>query len=103
MTDGSTTIDAVVETAAEVRDHLATFDDVTINDDGSATLEYGSARVDVTVEVFDEDQAMVAVTSICVTGAVPSAELYEYAATTSLDLGHIKVVPEDGGTVAIIL
>ena len=103
MTDAGTTIQAVADTIAEVREHLSTFDDVTVNDDGSATLLWGSARVDVTVEVFDEDQSVVQVAATCVTGATPSSELYEHIATSSLDLGHFSVVPEDGGTVAIVI
>lgn len=103
MTEPSTTIDAVDETAVEVREHLATFDDVTVNDDGSATLLWGSARVDITVEVFDEDQSMVSVRARCVTGATPSADLYEHVATSSLQLGHFVVEPEAGGTVGIVI
>jgi hypothetical protein len=103
MTDASTTIEAVAETIAQVREHLSTFDDCTVNDDGSVTLLWGSARVDVTVEVFDEDQSVVQVTAKAVTGAAASPELYQHVATTSLDLGHLSVAPEDGGTVAIVI
>lgn len=103
MTDPSTTIEAVAETITQVREYLASFDDVTVNDDGSATLLWGSARVDVTVDVFDEDQSVVQVTSTCVTGASPSPELYEHVATSSIDLGHYSVVAEDGGAVAIVI
>lgn len=103
MTDAGTTIEAVADTIAQVREHLSTFDDVTLNDDGSATLLWGSARVDVTVEVFDEDQSVVQVKATAVTGATPSPELYEHVATSSLDLGHLTVVPEDGGTAAIVI
>jgi hypothetical protein len=103
MTDPSTTIEAVSETIAQVREHLSSFDDVTVNDDGSATLLWGSARVDVTVEVFDQDQSVVQVAATCVTGAAPSPALYEHIATSSVDLGHYSVVPEDGGTVAIVI
>jgi hypothetical protein len=103
MTDASTTIEAVADTIAQVRDHLSSFDDVTVNDDGSATLLWGSARVDVTVGVFDQDQSVVQVKSTCVTGATASPELYEHIATSSLDLGHYSVVAEDGGSVAIVI
>lgn len=103
MTDASTTIEAVAETIAQVREHLSPFDDCTVNDDGSVTLLWGSARVDVTVEVFDEDQSVVQVKAKAVTGATPSPELYEHVATTALELGHFSVVPEDGGTVAIVI
>jgi hypothetical protein len=103
MTDAGTTIDAVAETIAQVREHLSTFDDVTLNDDGSATLCWGSARVDITVEVFDQDQSVVSVQATCVTGATASPELYQHVATSSLDLGHFSVEPEDGGTVAIVI
>lgn len=103
MTDPSTTIEAVADTTAQVRDHLSSFDDVTVNDDGSATLLWGSARVDITVEVFDEDQSVVQVKATCVTGATPSPDLYEHVATSSVDLGHYSVVPESGGTVGIAI
>lgn len=103
MTDPSTTIEAVAETAAKVREHLSSFDDVTINEDGSGTLLWGSARVDVAVEVFDEDQSVVRVFACCVTGATPSPELYEHVATTSFDLGHYEVVPTGEGTVDIVI
>ena len=103
MTDASTTIEAVTETAAQVREHLSSFEDVTINEDGSGTLLWGSARVDVAVEVFDEDQSIVRVHACCVTGATPSPELYEHVATTSFDLGHYEVVPVDGGKVDILI
>lgn len=103
MTDPSTTIDAIADTTALVRDHLSSFDDVTANDDGSCTLLWGSARVDVTIEVFDEDQSVIQVKATCVTGATPSPELYEHVATTSVDLGHYSIVPEDGGTVAVVI
>jgi len=103
MTDASTTIGAVAETTAQVRDHLSSFDDVTVNDDGSATLLWGSARVDITVEVFDEDQSVVQVKATCVTGATPSPDLYQHVATSSVDLGHYSVVPESGGTVGIVI
>lgn len=103
MTDPSTTIEAVADTTAQVRDHLSSFDDVTVNEDGSATLLWGSARVDITVEVFDEDQSVVQVKATCVTGATPSPDLYEHVATSSVDLGHYTVVPETGGTVGIVI
>jgi len=103
MTDPSTTIEAVADTSAQVRDHLSSFDDVTVNDDGSATLLWGSARVDITVEVFDEDQSVVQVKATCVTGATPSPDLYQHVATSSVDLGHYTVVPETGGTVGIVI
>jgi hypothetical protein len=103
MTEPSTTIEAVAETIAQVREHLSSFDDVTVNDDGSATLLWGSARVDVTVEVFDQDQSVVQVKATCVTGASPSPALYEHIATSSLDLGHFSVVAEEGGTAAIVI
>jgi|GEM_PF-4589225 len=103
MTDPSTTIEAVADTTAQVRDHLSSFDDVTVNDDGSATLLWGSARVDITVEVFDEDQSVVQVKATCVTGATPSPDLYQHVATSSVDLGHYTVVPETGGTVGIVI
>lgn len=103
MTDPSTTIEAVAQTTAQVREHLSTFEDCTVNDDGSVALLWGSARVDVTVEVFDEDQSVVQVRAVAVTGATPSPELYEHVATTSLELGHFTVEPEDGGTVAIVI
>src|SRR5215207_7607998 len=63
MTDAGTTIDAVADTTRQVREHLSSFDDVTLNDDASATLCWGSARVDITVEVFDQDQSIVRVQS----------------------------------------
>jgi hypothetical protein len=103
MTDASTTIEAVAETAAQVREHLSSFEDVTINDDGSGTLLWGSARVDVAVEVFDEDQSVVRVFACCVKGATASPELYEHVATTSFDLGHFEVVPSGDGTVDILI
>ena len=65
-----------------------------------ATLSYGSARVIVDVEVFDEDQSVVHVRARCVTGATRSPELY-HVATNRADLGHFRVVDEDDGTVAI--
>lgn len=102
MTDGSTTVDTVAETIEQVREHLSSFDDVTLNADGSATLLWGSARVDVTVEVFDQDQSVVRVYACCVKGATPSPELYEHVATTTFDLGHYTVVP-DGATVDILI
>jgi len=46
---------------------------------------------------------VVQVAATCVTGASPSPALYEHIATSSLDLGHYSVVPEDGGTAAIVI
>jgi len=103
MTDDGTTIEAVAETAAQVREHLSSFEDVTINEDGSGTLLWGSARVDVAVEVFDQDQSIVRVFACCVTGAKASPELYEHVATTSFDLGHYEVTAKDDGTVDIVI
>src|SRR5690348_10840502 len=103
MTEPSTTIEAVADTTAQVREHLSSFEDVTLDDDGSATLLWGSARVDVSVEVFDQDQSVVRVNACCVTGATPSPELYEHVATASFDLGHFEVVPSGDGAVDILI
>src|SRR4051812_43503958 len=103
MTDASTTVGTVAETIEQVREHLSSFDDVTLNADGSATLLWGSARVDVNVEVFDQDQSVVRVYACCVKGATASPELYEHVATTSFDLRHLSVAPAADGTVDILI
>lgn len=94
-------IAAVEETRTKVHDHLEPFEDVTFADDGSCTLVYGSAMVTVTVEVFDEDQAVVKVSADCVRGATPSPELYHHIATYRTEIGHLRAVDEADGTVTI--
>jgi hypothetical protein len=94
--------DVVTATAAQVRGMLAPFGDVVVEDDGTCSLSYGSARVTVEVGVFDEDQAVVHVRSRCVTGATRSPELYEWVATNQADLGHFTVVDEDDGSATVV-
>ena len=101
MSDASATIDAVETTAERVREYLRSFDDFEVDDDGNCSLQYGSARVEITVGVFDEDQSVVKVRSACVTGAKPSPELYQHVATYPSEVGHLRLVDEDDGTVTI--
>jgi len=102
MSDVSTDVDAVAETALKVRQMLSSFDDVDKHDDGTCSLRYGSAQVVVSVNVFDEDQAVVKVRAKCVTGATLSPELYRHVATFSAELGHVRVVEDDDGTATIL-
>jgi hypothetical protein len=102
MSDVSTDVDAVAETALKVRQMLSSFDDVDLNDDGTCCLTYGSAQVVVSVTVFDEDQAVVKCRAQCVTGATLSPELYRHVATFSAEVGHLRVVEEDDGTGSIL-
>jgi len=96
-------VTAVADVQAQVREFLATFDDVTKHEDGSCSLSYGSAEVTVTVDVFDEDQAVVKVRAEAVTGATSSPELFHHIATTSTEIGHLRAVEQPGGTVTILL
>jgi hypothetical protein len=93
--------DAVGETVAKVREYLFPFDHVEIDADGTASLTYGSARVVVSVSVFDEDQSLVQVSAMCVTGAKPSPELYQHVASFQSQIGHLSVNEQDDGTVCI--
>lgn len=101
MSDASTMIDAVADATAKVREFLSPFEDVEFDDDDGCSLRYGSARVDITVGVFDEDQAIVRVKAEAVKGATVSPELYEHVATFQADMGHLTVSPEPGGTASI--
>lgn len=91
----------VEETRVKVRDFLEPFEDVNFADDGSCSLVYGSAQVTVTVDVFDEDQAVVKVSADCVAGATASPELYHAIATTRMEIGHLRAVDEEDGTVTV--
>jgi hypothetical protein len=102
MSDVSTDVDAVASTANKVREMLSSFDDVELHDDGTCSLTYGSAQVVVSVNVFDQDQAVVKVRAKCVTGATLSPELYRHIATFSAELGHLRVVEEADGTATIL-
>jgi hypothetical protein len=98
----ASTIDAVEDAAAKVREFLGSFEDVDVDEaDGSCSLRYGSAVVHVTVGVFDEDQAVVKVTAACVTGAKLSPELFEHVATYHSEVGHLRLVEEEDGTATI--
>jgi hypothetical protein len=101
MSDPSTTVDAVPETIAKVREMLSPFEDVTVHEDGTCSLCYGSALVQVGVGVFDEDQAVIHVRARCVVGATPSPELYRWVATNQADVGHFTVVEEADGTATV--
>jgi hypothetical protein len=102
MTDASAIDDAVADTVAKVRDFLAPFDDVTLHDDGTCSLHYGSAQVIITVGIFDEDQAIVRVRADAVTGATPSAELDHHVARFQGEIGHLTLRDEADGTVTIL-
>lgn len=94
-------VDAVADTTAKLSEYLSSFDDVDFHDDGTCSLQYGSARVFVTVGVFDEDQAIVNVKAQCVSGATPSPELFRHVATFQADVGHLTVSEEADGTACI--
>lgn len=96
-------VTTVADVQAQVREFLATFDDVTKHEDGSCSLSYGSAEVSITVHVFDEDQAVVKVRAEAVTGAKPSPELFHHVATFSAEIGHLRAVEQADGTVTILL
>ena len=93
----------VTEARSRMHEFLSSFKDVSHHDDGTASLQYGSARVVVSVEVFDEDQAVVKVRSQLVTGAKSSPELFHHVATQSTELGHLRAVEEEDGSVTILL
>jgi hypothetical protein len=106
MSDASTTTEpsaeeVVAATEAKVRDYLSTFEDVDTEDDGSCSLQYGSARVYVTTGTFDEDQSIVRVKAQCVSGAKASPELFRHVATFQADVGHLTVTEEGDGTACI--
>lgn len=100
MADEST----VPQAKQKVHDTLeGSFDDVVFNDDGTASFRYGSARVFVSVEPFDEDSSVVLLKAPVVSGATVSPELYEYVATGADDteFGHLTVSVEPDGTATI--
>lgn len=109
MSDPSTTTDeiaeevpdAVAETTAKVHEFVSSFDDVDQDENGNASLQYGSARVVITVETFDEDQAVVKVCATVVRGAKPTAELFHHLATNQSEVGHLSAVEEPDGTATI--
>jgi len=101
MTDTTTSTDSVSETTANVIEFLSPFDDVDVLEDRSCSLQWGSARVFVTVGVFDEDQAVVRVRAQCVSGATTSPELFKHVATFQADMGHLTVAEETDGTATI--
>lgn len=97
------TIEAVSQTRAKVQEHLSQFDDVDIDAEGNCSLRYGSARVDVTVGVFDEDSSVVFVKAECVTGAAASSELFRHIATSgsATGFGHLSATEQADGNVTI--
>jgi hypothetical protein len=101
MSEASVELTAVAATAEKVREYLSPFDDVIVSDDGTCRLSYGSAQVIVSVDVFDEDQAVVHVRSQCVTGATVSPELFRHVATFEPDMGHLHVIEAPDGTATI--
>lgn len=92
---------ALIEAGTRVRGLLSPFGDVAVDDGGTCSLVYGSARVVVEVGLFDEDQAAVHVRSRCVTGATRSPELYHWVATNRSDIGRFAVIDEDDGSATI--
>jgi hypothetical protein len=102
MSDSITTVDAVADTIGKVREMLSPFEDVTVHEDGTCSLRYGSALVQASVGVFDEDQAVIHVRARCVVGATPSPELYRWVATNQADVGHFTVVDEADGTATVL-
>ena len=94
--------DAVVATRQQVNEYLAeAFDDVEVTD-GEWGIRYGSAKVTISVAVFDEDSSVVHVEAHAVTGATPSEELFRFLATDSANhaFGHLAAI-ETGDTVTI--
>ena len=101
MADDATN-EAVVTTRQLVNEYLAgAFDEVEVAD-GVWTIRYGSAKVDITVDVFDEDSSVVRVVSPAVTGCAPSPELYKFIATDAPKhaFGHLEAI-EQGDTITI--
>lgn len=101
MSDPSTITDAMADTAAKVSDVASTFEGVEVYDDGSCSLKWGSTRVFLTVNVFDEDSSVVRVRAQCVTGAKPSPELFHHVATYQAEVGHLTITEEADGTATI--
>jgi hypothetical protein len=87
----------VPQAKQKVRETLAgSFDDVEFDDAGGASFRYGSARVFVRVDEFDEDSSVVVLEAPVVRGAKVTPELYEYIATQSAGqgFGHLALRPE---------
>ena len=105
MSDPSTTTDehpdAVASTTEKVHEFLSSFDDVDQDADGTTSLQYGSARVFITVDTFDEDQAVVKVCANVVNGAKPTPELFHHLATHQSEVGHLSAVEAPDGTATI--
>ncbi|MEZ5141203.1 MAG: hypothetical protein R2726_01610 [Acidimicrobiales bacterium] len=88
----------------KVRDYLTgVFDAVDVDEAGECALSYGSARVSVSVRIFDEDSTAVHVEAPLVTGATASPELFHYVATSAdtYDFGHLGVREEGDGKATI--
>jgi len=104
MSDATPTTDendALTAARAKVFEYVSSFDEVDMEEDGTASLQYGSARVYITVDTFDEDEAVVKVCAKVVSGAKPTPELYHTLATHQSEVGHLYAVEEPDGTVTI--
>jgi hypothetical protein len=105
MSDASTTTDetpdALAETTRKVNEYLSSFDDVEQDDEGNASVPWGSARVFITVETFDQDEAVVKACATVVQGAKPTPELFHHVATHQSEVGHLAAVEEPDGTATI--
>lgn len=99
----SEVVDALTATRQKVDRYLAeSFDDVE-RTDGGWSISYGSCRVNIRVDVFDEDSSVVHIESPVVSGASASPELFRYVATNSHlhEFGHLGVREEADGTATI--
>ncbi len=96
-------VDALAVTRQKVDTYLAEAFDEVESVDGGWSIRYGSCRVNIRVDVFDEDSSVVHVESPVVTGAAASPELYRYVATAAgvHEFGHLGVREEADGTATI--
>ncbi|MCU0268223.1 MAG: hypothetical protein MUF83_06195 [Acidimicrobiales bacterium] len=90
--------DVVAEVSEQVRGYLEEFLGSVEDEDGALCFRYGSARVFVRTEVWDEDSAVVKIDAPLVTGAEASPELFRHIATHEVgpNFGHLKAVERDG-------
>lgn len=90
----------VPATREKVREYLSgSFDGVEFDEAGTASFRYGSAHVFVKVKVFDEDSAVVMITSPILRGLDDDPELFRYIATRADDgaFGHLHATEHDDG------
>lgn len=102
----ATLVEAVAATRDRVREYMQAFvGDRMVEEleNGDIAVRYGSARVTVHTQVFDEDSSLVVLDAPLVSGVTLTPDVYEHVATavTEEGIGHLCLETHGDGTATI--